>query len=178
MLYKESDGNFVSKSIIQSNFPTIDLDELYTITQVCAKEHHIYLNTFDLNNIVLHVVIAIQRIRDGYQTQPQLDDFYWKSSRFAKDLLKEVENSQTNLLFSKDDLESLGLVIDGSFLDGRLVMKDSISQKVLTLLIRGHSAYVKIFANWFDGTWFYNQFAIHVRPTNGCEMEKHSKPDG
>lgn len=102
------------KSIIRSNFPTIDLDGLYTITQACAKDHHIYLNTFDLNNIVLHVVIAIQRIRDGYQTQPQLDDFYWKSSRFAKDLLKKVENSQTNVRFSKDDLESLGLVIDGS----------------------------------------------------------------
>lgn len=162
MLYKESDGNFISKSIIRSNFPTIDLDGLYTITQTCAKDHHIYLNTFDLNNIVLHVVIAIQRIRDGYQTQPQLDDFYWKSSRFAKVLLKEVENSQTNVRFSKDDLESLGLVIDGSVSRWTIDMKDSISESSLRL-IRVILAYVKsIYKIDLTGPDFINQFAIHV----------------
>lgn len=38
MLYKESDGNFINKVAIQENFPEVNVDSLYTITQKFAKK--------------------------------------------------------------------------------------------------------------------------------------------
>ncbi|MCG7196810.1 BglG family transcription antiterminator [Pediococcus pentosaceus] len=162
MLYKESDGNFINKVAIQENFPEVNVDSLYTITQKFAKKNEIYLNTFDLNNIILHITIAIQRIRNGYQFQTKDNRFNWKSSKFAQELLVEVEKSQKSFKFPDEDLVSLGLVIDGSVSRWTIDMKDNISKETLNL-IKSILSYVRsIYRIDLTGPEFLNQFGIHV----------------
>lgn len=66
LIYEETTGTFMNKSIIQDNFPDIDVTSLRsTILETCSS-NNIYLNTFDLNNVLLHFAIVISRLQTGH----------------------------------------------------------------------------------------------------------------
>lgn len=65
LIYAETSGSFLNQSVIQLNFKNIDVDKIKkTIVDICTK-NNVYLNTFDLNNFLLHLVIIIERVKQG-----------------------------------------------------------------------------------------------------------------
>lgn len=112
MIYKESEGSFISQSTLNAYFPAMNTDDIFTIVEVCARNHDIYINTFDLSNIVLHISIAIERISDDSKIE-QIVNVKEGASLFATDVLSSVEQ-EMQVQFSENEKNFLSLIIDAA----------------------------------------------------------------
>lgn len=112
MIYKESEGSFISQSTLIACFPNISTEDLFTIVEVCARNHDIYINTFDLSNIVLHISIAIERIGGDSKIEEDVE-VKEETSLFAADVLSSVEE-EMQVQFSKNERNFLSLIIDAA----------------------------------------------------------------
>ena len=112
MIYKESEGSFISQSTLNAYFPAMKTDDIFTIVEVCARNHDIYINTFDLSNIVLHISIAIERISDDSKIE-QIVNVKEGASLFATDVLSSVEQ-EMQVQFSENEKNFLSLIIDAA----------------------------------------------------------------
>lgn len=65
ILYDESNVNFVNIDTLQHAFKDIDIKYIrQTVLEVFGKYHY-YINDYSLINLVLHLTIAVDRIRNG-----------------------------------------------------------------------------------------------------------------
>ncbi|WP_054643009.1 helix-turn-helix domain-containing protein [Companilactobacillus kimchii] len=69
ILYRESKQTFIGNDTIQDSFPDINVTQISEAIKKLTMIENIYLNTFDFNNILLHIAIATHRIKNGYQSQ-------------------------------------------------------------------------------------------------------------
>lgn len=64
ILYDESNINFVNLHSLQSAFIDIDIDFIKNTVLSIFDEYHYFINDYSLINLVLHITIAIDRIRN------------------------------------------------------------------------------------------------------------------
>ncbi len=70
ILYDESNVNFVNLNSIQKAFVDIDIDYIKSTVLEIFDEYHYFINDYSLINLVLHITISIDRIRnDNFNTQ-------------------------------------------------------------------------------------------------------------
>lgn len=112
MIYKESEGSFISQSTLNACFPAMNTDDIFTIVEVCARNHDVYINTFDLSNIVLHISIAIERISDDSKIE-EIVNVKEGASLFSIDVLSSVEQ-EMQVQFSENEKNFLSLIIDAA----------------------------------------------------------------
>ena len=65
IIYQESSNNFVNLKSIQNNFPDINVDSIRSIILDTFTEYHYFVNDYSLLNLILHITIAVDRIRQG-----------------------------------------------------------------------------------------------------------------
>lgn len=65
IINEESSQQFLNLSLLKDSFPNLDVDQTVTLLQECFATHHFYLNDFALMNIVLHLIILLNRIYEG-----------------------------------------------------------------------------------------------------------------
>lgn len=135
LIYEETTGTFMNRSIIQDNFPDIDVTSLRsTILETCSS-NNIYLNTFDLNNVLLHFAIVISRLQTGH---------LMKQNEVAKITDKKGLNTQAYKLvsiieeefkveFEEPDRRELALILQAS-INGNNKVEDNISVKTKDLV--------------------------------------------
>lgn len=135
LIYEETTGTFMNRSIIQDNFPDIDVTLLRSIILKICSSNNIYLNTFDLNNILLHFVIVISRLQTGH---------LMKQNEVTKILDKKGLNTQAYKLisiieeefdveFEEPDRRELALILQAS-INGNNKVEDNISVKTKDLV--------------------------------------------
>ncbi|MDQ0360077.1 BglG family transcription antiterminator [Breznakia pachnodae] len=66
ILYDESSVNFVNLKSVQDAFPDIDIDYIKKVVMETFEEYHYFVNDYSLTNLVLHITIAIDRIKNNY----------------------------------------------------------------------------------------------------------------
>ena len=73
LLYHESNENFVNLETIQSAFPDIDVIYVKNIVLEILSEYRYFINDYSLSNLVLHIAIAADRIKNnaGYREYEQ-----------------------------------------------------------------------------------------------------------
>lgn len=64
LLYRESNENFVNLETIQNAFPDIDVIMIKTIVLEILSEYQYFINDYSLSNLVLHIAIAADRMRN------------------------------------------------------------------------------------------------------------------
>lgn len=70
ILYDESNVNFVNLNSIQKAFVDIDIEFIKNSVLEIFDEYHYFINDYSLINLVLHIAISIDRIRnDNFNTQ-------------------------------------------------------------------------------------------------------------
>ncbi|MBU5309737.1 BglG family transcription antiterminator [Ligilactobacillus saerimneri] len=159
MLYTESENRFVSQSVIKENFPSIDTDRIFAIVEQCADDNDVYLNTFDLSNIVLHIIIALERIKAGQDIHDNHNAY--QSSLFARELLTQIERYST-ITLPREDKVFLSLIIDGSVSRWEPTLVENTPKEFLTL--------IEVIVTYIKDTYkidlaqnnFSNQFTIHI----------------
>lgn len=65
MIYDESNVNFVNPQTIQMIFPEIDIERIREILLDVFEEYRYFVNDYSLINLLLHIVIAIDRIKNN-----------------------------------------------------------------------------------------------------------------
>ncbi|MDF9824281.1 lichenan operon transcriptional antiterminator [Breznakia sp. PF5-3] len=66
ILYDESSVNFVNLKTVQSAFADIDIEYIKNVVMETFEEYHYFVNDYSLTNLVLHITIAIDRIKHNY----------------------------------------------------------------------------------------------------------------
>ena len=66
LLYSESHNNFVNYEKMSESFEGIDVTFIKDTILNKFEEYHYFINDYSLENLVLHAVITIDRIRNGY----------------------------------------------------------------------------------------------------------------
>lgn len=61
LIYQELKGTLLTKKIIQSNFKSIKVDAIDRMLTALLKKYEFKIDDFDFNNLLLHVVIMIDR---------------------------------------------------------------------------------------------------------------------
>lgn len=68
ILYDESSINFVNLKAVQNAFNDINIDFIKDTVINTFSEYHYFVNDYSLTNLVLHITIAIDRIRNNYSS--------------------------------------------------------------------------------------------------------------
>ncbi|NVY96153.1 hypothetical protein HU830_03020 [Lactobacillus sp. DCY120] len=55
---QESNQAFMGSGTIQNSFSEVDIEAIQKLFKLAAAKHQIYLNSFDFNNTLLHLVIG------------------------------------------------------------------------------------------------------------------------
>ena len=113
ILYEEFDRNILSLEVVQTAFPGYDLGMLKgIITDVC-REHHYFINDYSLMNLVLDIIISIDRIRrhSPYRTHyPEKRDCSLREMELTENIAREIE-SRFGISYSDIELEELSVTL-------------------------------------------------------------------
>lgn len=160
MIYQEISGSFLNKSIIKDNFINIDVELLDQIVTETAEADSIYLNTFDKNNILLHLAIALERQNEGLVSENAVK-VDCKTDSFAPEVVDQVEE-KLDVKFTPADRQDLIAIINGSisrFPDENARLDNPETQEMLKVIVD----YLRKVYNFDLGTLkFYSQFGIHL----------------
>ncbi len=63
LLYDETNANFINLSTIQASFPNIDVEFVHDCVHTTLEAHRYFVNDYSMVNLILHIAIAIDRIR-------------------------------------------------------------------------------------------------------------------
>lgn len=65
ILYEEVDNHYIDLKILKSNFKNIDIDSMLPFVKQIFSKNDYYINDLALRNMLLHLVIIIERILEG-----------------------------------------------------------------------------------------------------------------
>jgi len=175
ILYRESKQTFIGTDTIQDSFPDIDVVKISETIKKLTQLENIYLNTFDFNNILLHIAIATHRVKNGYQSQnmddklihPQQFDISSdvkniQETDFGNNLINDVEKYE-KIKFSDTERQSLRLIIQFSITRKHRNLEDTVKRSTVILvddLIKYVNTMLNIDLRVLN---FREQFAIHIQ---------------
>ncbi|GEO58354.1 BglG family transcription antiterminator [Companilactobacillus bobalius] len=174
ILYRESKQTFIGNDTIQDSFPDINVIQISEAIKKLTMIENIYLNTFDFNNILLHIAIATHRIKNGYQSQNSEKDNDEKTviqndnrennqeQSFGNKLIDFVENAE-HIHFSESERQSLILIIQFSITRKHRDLEDNVKHSTIVLvdnLIKYVNSMLNIDLRVLN---FREQFAIHIQ---------------
>ena len=73
LLYNESNVNFVNLKSLQNSFLDIDIPYIKNTVLQIFEDYHYFINDYSLINLVLHITIAIDRIRKNNINTTSID---------------------------------------------------------------------------------------------------------
>lgn len=171
LLYNESNVNFVNLNVIQNAFLDIDINYIKETILKLFSENHYFINDYSLVNLVLHITIAIDRIKNNNintKDTSELPMIRFHEYELAKAASKMLEE-HFEIKYSDAEIYDLALLlisratsIDYKSLDST-GLKDVIGDECLELvnvLIRtvNESYYVDL-----SEPEFIVRFGIHIR---------------
>lgn len=74
ILYDESNVNFVNLNSLQKAFIDIDIDYIKNSVLEIFEQYHYFINDYSLINLVLHITISIDRIRNNNMNTQNVEE--------------------------------------------------------------------------------------------------------
>jgi len=171
LLYEESNESFMNVEAIQNAFSGIDVDYIKSIILETFKEFHIFINDFSMISLILHIAIAVDRIRNDADNVNSLADSNLQHAhayQVASQLARKLE-SQFNITYKPNETEDLALLIAScaTTLDYRAISSANLEEvigketfELVTKLIQEVNAYYYINLNDSD---FMTRFSLHIK---------------
>jgi len=171
LLYEESNESFMNVEAIQNAFSGIDIDYIKSIILETFKEFHIFINDFSMISLILHIAIAVDRIRNDADNVNSLTDTNLQHAhayQVASQLARKLE-SQFNITYKPNETEDLALLIAScaTTLDYRAISSANLEEvigketfELVTKLIQEVNAYYYINLNDSD---FMTRFSLHIK---------------
>ena len=171
ILYDESNINFVSLKTIQHVFPDIEIEYIKNTLLNIFDQYHYFVNDYSLINIVLHITIAIDRIKNhniNTQDVQELTQIRYHEYELASQVIKQLEH-HFHITYSKAEIYELALLLisRSTTIDYKSIttanLVDFIGKECFDLveeMIRSVNAYYYIDLTEPE---FLIRFAIHIR---------------
>lgn len=113
ILYKESNVNFVNIDSIQKAFTNIDIHFIRNTVLEIFEKYHYYVNDYSLINLVLHITIAVDRIRNNNINTTNVDTMpavRLHEYEMSKELAKRLEE-KFHIRYSDAEIYEMTLLI-------------------------------------------------------------------
>ncbi len=169
--YKEFEKKDLSLSAIQKVFVDYDIEWIKNVIIEKCKSHHYYVNGYTLINLVLDVVISLDRIKNNFaQEEPAIYDdinINIREKVLAKTIIDEFEK-RYNITVNEFELNSLTLLLISHLLkiDYKKLDYDNLDQiigrecKDLVDEILKHAQEYCLLN--IDDKELYTRFALHI----------------
>ncbi len=76
VINEEAKNSYINLDLLRKNFDSIDIDALQTIIYQTFKKYTYYLNDFAALNLLLHLLIMIDRELNGKELDSGTDGFH------------------------------------------------------------------------------------------------------
>ncbi|WP_281165117.1 BglG family transcription antiterminator [Liquorilactobacillus sicerae] len=163
LLYNEISGTFLNEDVLKNNFPQIDVSSIFKIVVHEAEKEKIYLNTFDLNNIVLHILISVERLQQGYKIKNGIGISSSKQGYdFATKILNQIEDQLKNVHFDFSDRQELKTIINSSASRKDKSFDNYLSSQTKYLLCQIVKYIKEVYSIDLSHSKFLKQFGLHL----------------
>lgn len=113
ILYDESNVNFVNLETIQNIFPEIEIELIKDSLLEIFDRFHYFVNDYSLINLVLHITIAIDRIRNRNVNTEDIHDMPPISSHeyeLARNIARKIEED-FQIEYNQAEVHELALLL-------------------------------------------------------------------
>lgn len=113
LLYNESNVNFVNLKSLQKSFVDIDIPYIKNTVLHIFEDYHYFINDYSLINLVLHITIAIDRIRNNNINTQRIDEqpaVHLHEYELAEKVAKQLEE-HFHIVYSKAEIYEMTLLI-------------------------------------------------------------------
>lgn len=113
ILYEEFNMNVMSLEVIEKVFPNYDMELLKSIIINQCKNFHYFINEYALLNLVLDIIIGIDRIKKERTFGNSRNDgkkFGIREQQLAQNIATEIEQN-FNISYSPVELEELTIIL-------------------------------------------------------------------
>jgi lichenan operon transcriptional antiterminator len=172
LLYDESRNNFVNYKTMSDNFHDIDVEYIKNTMLETFNKYHYFVNDYSLENLVLHVTITIDRIKNGYLTnedksfQPVVRSH---EHELAVAIIHQLEN-HFGIFFNDTETSEFTLLIlsRASNLDYETITAENLKQYIGEDVYNLTGDIIKDFTSYFyidlsQQPEFFVRFALHIK---------------
>lgn len=113
ILYKESNVNFVNIDSLQKAFTNIDIHYIRSTVLEIFDKYHYFVNDYSLINLILHITIAVDRIRNNNINTTKVDTLpavRLHEYEMSKELAKRLEE-KFDIQYSDAEIYEMTLLI-------------------------------------------------------------------
>lgn len=171
LLYAETNESFMNIDVIQNAFPDIDIEFIKTVIMDIFNEYHVFINDFSQISLILHISIAVDRIRtQAIYSIPATDMVFGHAHAYqlAQRIVAKLE-LRFHITYNENEIEDLTLLLAScaTTLDYRNVSYANLEEVVgketyelVVKLVQEINAYYYI--NLSDSE-FITRFALHIK---------------
>jgi len=171
ILYDESSVNFVNLKSVQDAFCDINIDYIKKVVMETFEEYHYFVNDYSLTNLVLHITIAIERIKNNYTSfvsEGEKPMIKLHEFELAKKVVTKLEK-YFNVVYNEGELYELTLLLisHANNMDYNTVNEANLENLVgkdcmelVTALVNDVNAFYYINLSEPE---FLTRFALHIR---------------
>lgn len=167
LLWEESNEKILSLDVIQSRFPDIDIHAIDNIINKNYNAHNFLVNDYALANLILHVSIAIDRIRNEQYSNLE-NDIYPDVSNLTLDITKDLQE-KFNITLPPKEICDMDLLFGAytTCLDYYKITNKNISQYIPPVYIDLTKELIATLQDQYyiaiTDEDFFVRFALHIK---------------
>lgn len=172
ILYDESNVNFINIDSIQKTFNEIDVILIKNlINEIIINQYHYFINDYSLINLILHIAISIDRIKNGNINKDNIS--YDKIKQLSEyNMILEFSSTieqKFNIKYSPAELYEMALLLISrtTTIDYKTVNKHNLEQfvgsKCLILVQKIINDIADTYYIDISESEFFIRFSLHIR---------------
>lgn len=160
LIYRENTGNILNINYLEDSFGKKNTLKVQQIVDEAIAKHHLEINEFAYNNLLLHLLIIISRLSAGHTVTSSNGNFHL--SEYTIELADNIERKM-NYKISDTETQELDILLKSNTNLSQLVIKDNsfgkeFNDKIDLIIKRIHTMYL-INLSYPN---FIQPFAIHI----------------
>lgn len=169
VINEEAKNSYVNLEMLRKNFTNIDIDALQKIIYQTFKEYKFYLNDFAALNLLLHLLIMIDRELKGNKLDTGESEFVFHSAQeeaFLKSLRQYIEQ-EFHIKFNDYEYFELYMLFRAnanfSLDSSSSALKKAVGEEVLALTKQYVEEINNLYMIDLSSNTFTTPFALHLK---------------
>ncbi|QQZ62482.1 transcription antiterminator [Paenibacillus sonchi] len=115
ILYEEANGSFIDIDKIKGFYKELDIDYIRKVVVETFSAHHFFTNDFYLTNVIIHITIALDRMKHDFQFLNKTLNYNIDNTAYliAKGIASKLE-SYFHIQYSEEEITDLALLISSN----------------------------------------------------------------
>ncbi|MGQ3481347.1 MULTISPECIES: BglG family transcription antiterminator [Paenibacillus] len=112
ILYEEANGSFIDIDKIKRFYQELNVDYIRKVVVETFSSHHFFTNDFYLTNMIIHITIALDRMKHDFQFLNKTVNYNMDNTAYliAKEIAFKLE-SYFHVQYSEEEIADLAILI-------------------------------------------------------------------